>query len=192
MSLGWAITQPAARETATTPLRTLLPLLPKHSSAGRLGLSPQQHRTSHPPLLPLLPTTRFEKREIYALEHSCCHSVRQEGSMKHSPNKSKATAASSVPRALGRKVQQSPKLAGGVQRWEKQQRGHILPVPQAKLVMEPFKEPRRKILPAQHDAVPLTGAESSAPAQTHSGAKNRQQQQHHPPPPAPFPPQCVT
>lgn len=48
----------------------------------------------------------------------------------------------------------------------------ILPVPQPQLVAEPFKEPGWNILPAQHDAVPLTGAESWAAAQLHSPAKN--------------------
>lgn len=40
----------------------------------------------------------------------------------------------------------------------------ILPVPQPQVVTEPSREQRRKIPPAQHDAVPLTGAESFSPA----------------------------
>lgn len=101
--------------------------------------------------------------------------------LKHSPSKDISASHSSPFHTPG----SGEGDATRAQKQQKKQRSQscILPVPQPKVVMGPFKEPCKKILPAQHDAVPLMGAESSAPAQTHSGAKNRHFPTHTPPSP---------
>lgn len=149
----------------------------QHRGFGIPSAATQQHCTSLTPFLLLLPTTHLEKWGIYALEHSCCHGIMHEGSMKHSPNKD-ISASHGRPfhtRGSGEGDATEPKTSRGDPAAGEAERAQscILPVPQSKPVMEPFKEPRRKILPAQHDAVPLMGAESSAPAQIHLEAKNR-------------------
>lgn len=92
---------------------------------------------------------------------------------------SKATAAApSFPWPWGGRCSTAP--GGSGSRRSREVTKPILPVPQPQAGTEPFEEPRRRALPAQHDAEPSAGAGSPAPAQIHSGAKNR----------PPLPPRC--
>ena len=89
-----------------------------------LGFPPQQHHAPCTPFLLLLPTSRFKKWGIYALEHSCCHGVMREGSMEHHPNKDRAASGSSPFRSRGSGEGDATEPRPGKERWEKQRGDH--------------------------------------------------------------------
>lgn len=186
--LCWTTTQPAVRERPLLPPSGPFCLCsPSTAPTAGLGFSPQQH-SSIAPHIPLSYSLCLQpiKKKVVDLHSRAAATASR---MKHSPNKDISASHGSPfhTRGSGEGDATEPKTSRGdpaVGEEAERSQSCILPVPQSKPVMEPFKEPRRKILPAQHDAVPLTGAESSAPAQIHSRAKNR----HHPP----LCPQCVT
>lgn len=129
--------------------------------------APQQRCISHT----LFPVTQVKSGGFVLLPADPVTCTKVAGSAAHA----RFQQALPYPWVLGRELQQSPKPAGGdpaAGGEAESPQSRILPVPQPQPVAEPFKEPRWNLLPAQHDAVPLTGAESWASAQLHSPAKN--------------------